>query len=228
MSMQQVLVGLGGSSETPVSVPTANVILNFNGTDGSTTFTDEGTGGHVWTAGGTPTPEIDTAQQKFGSASFLRPNGTGRITAPSHADFAMGTGDYTLACWVRQTLNTSSQNIFMVNTGNGIQFNLVDGKLRLGLEGVAWDYTAASAMSLNVWHHLAICRASGTVYGFVDGVVVWSGASTRNYAQGIASIGAKSGGSEGLNGSWIDSFLYVKGTALYTSAFTPPAGPYAP
>lgn len=208
----------------------ATVLLNFNAADGSTTFTDEGVGGHIWTPGGSPSPEVDTAQSKFGGSSLYRPNGTGRIVSSSHADFGPGTGDYTVAGWIRMGTGnqTSSQNILVVNTGNGLGINLIDGKLRLGYEGVAWDYTAASAMPVDVWNHFAICRASSVVYGWINGVSVWSGASTRNYAAGVPSIGAKSGGSEGLLNNHLDSFLYWKGTAMYTVPFTPPAGPYTP
>lgn len=43
------------------------VLLHMNGTDASTTFTDES--GKTWTAGGNA--QIDTAQSKFGQVQGL-------------------------------------------------------------------------------------------------------------------------------------------------------------
>src|SRR5262245_47256258 len=47
------------------------VLLHFNGTDASTTITDDNSGGsaHTWTAAGNA--QIDTADYKFGAASGL-------------------------------------------------------------------------------------------------------------------------------------------------------------
>ena len=73
-------------------------LLHFNGADASTTFIDES--GKTWTASGNA--QIDTAQSKFGGASGLF-DGTGdSITTPDHADFDVGSGDFTVDFWMRQ------------------------------------------------------------------------------------------------------------------------------
>ena len=75
------------------------VLLQFNGADASTTITDVNAGGsaHTWTANGNA--QIDTAQSKFGGASLLC-DGTGDyVTTPDHADFTLGSSDFTIDCW---------------------------------------------------------------------------------------------------------------------------------
>lgn len=71
--------------------------LHFDGTDGSTTFTD--VEGKTWTAAGLA--QIDTAQSKFGGASGLFDNSLDYISTPNHADFDFADGEFELRGWVR-------------------------------------------------------------------------------------------------------------------------------
>ncbi|MGE3429317.1 MAG: phage tail protein, partial [Hyphomicrobiaceae bacterium] len=64
-------------------------LLHMDGTNGSTTFTDQK--GHTFTATGNA--QISTAQSKFGGASALF-DGTGDlVSSADHADWALGAGD---------------------------------------------------------------------------------------------------------------------------------------
>jgi hypothetical protein len=79
------------------------ILLHMDGTNGSTTFTDTNAGGsaHTWTANGNA--QISTAQSKFGGASGLF-DGTGDyITTPDHADYTLGSGDFTIDLWFNCT-----------------------------------------------------------------------------------------------------------------------------
>lgn len=225
MSLRRLLMAGNSTGGAPVVVA-ATALLNFNGSDGSTTFTDD-TGNHTWSAGGNA--QIDTAQSKWGTGSLLLDGSGDYITSASHADWAPGTGDFTVAGWVWQAFGgqAGDQILFLSNANFGLFCALRGGQLTLGFEGVAYDLQQASAaISTGAWHHYAICRAGTTAYGFIDGAQVFAGANTRNFAQGAASIGSKADGSASLNGR-VDSALYIKGTALYTSPFTPPTGPYS-
>jgi hypothetical protein len=227
-SIQQLLSSYGSVSAGGISIPTANTILNFNGADGSTTITDD-TGNHTWTyAAGTGTG-LDTGQSKFGGSSLQIINAD-RITAPSHADWAFGTGDFTVAgwVWIPPAILSTTVVWFLVNTTNGCSLHIRSGKLTIGREGVAFDLQSTNNVPTNQWVHLAAARQSGTARGFINGALEFAGASAHNFQQGVASFGAKQGGSEFMENSWLDSSLVDKGTAIYTSAFTPPAGPYAP
>ena len=78
------------------------------------------------------------------------------------------------------------------------------------------------------WHHIAVTRSSGTIKGYVNGneEISQSYSSAIDFCSGgFAIIGATSivdhPGDYDLKG-FISNLRLIKGTALYTSAFTPP------
>ena len=66
-------------------------LLHFDGTDASTTFTDES--GKTWTAHGNA--QIDTAQSVFGGASGYFDGSGDYITTPDRADFDFDGQQFT-------------------------------------------------------------------------------------------------------------------------------------
>jgi len=150
------------------------------------------------------------------------------IQAPA-ASVARGTGDYTIETWVYyHSLPNTYNQIWDTRTGATptddflqIQSN---GGLRWRNNGIGT--TAAGTIKVNQWHHVAQCRSSGTVKTYVDGVEKASNTNTASLSHGaVLSIG----GAPLDNGSWSNAnfadFRVVLGTAVYTSAFTPPTAP---
>src|SRR3990167_9908671 len=79
-------------------------LLHFDGADAATTFTDEN--GRTWT--GAADAQLDTAQKKFGTASLLL-DGTGDyIDTPDHADFAFGSGNFTIEMFIKKNVDDAS------------------------------------------------------------------------------------------------------------------------
>lgn len=77
--------------------------------------------------------------------------------------------------------------------------------------------------SLREWHHFAITRTGGTITYWLDGTSVGTQAETGSIFKATATpvrVGRFNSGG-GFNGYAFD-YRIVKGTALYTSAFTPP------
>lgn len=77
--------------------------------------------------------------------------------------------------------------------------------------------------SLREWHHFAITRTGGTITYWLDGSSVATQAETSSIFKATATtvrVGRFNSGG-GFNGYAFD-YRIVKGTALYTSAFTPP------
>ena len=66
--------------------------LHLDGNDASTNFRDES--GKTWTAASNA--QIDTAESKFGGASGLFDRASDVIKTPDHADFTLGSGDFTI------------------------------------------------------------------------------------------------------------------------------------
>ena len=86
------------TSEASSSDPyfsSTKLLLNGNGTNGSTTFTDSSNSSYTVTANGNA--QISTAQSKFGSASMYF-DGTGDYLTVSNATASdvFGSGDFTM------------------------------------------------------------------------------------------------------------------------------------
>lgn len=87
--------------------------------------------------------------------------------------------------------------------------------------------TAAVTIPINTWVHYAFVRNNDTLYMFVNGTQVATGSYSNNWpstAAGNVRIGCNRGDTWFVNGYMTDVRL-VKGTALYTSNFTPPTTP---
>jgi len=207
--------------------PANGILLHFDGANLSTTFTDET--GKTWSA--VSGAKISTAQSKFGGSSLLLNGSSDFIDSVSHADFGFGTGDFTIECFVYQGTQTGDQGLFNTTTGTGgISFGLQNGKAFCGPGGVSYGPIASSAITSNVWTHVAATRQGTTMRVFHGGTQMASATDTVNYAPRIANIGATSLNDNvlvsGYFNGYIDEFRVTKGTALYTGNFTPPSSPF--
>lgn len=213
----------------------ANVelLLHMEGANGSTTFTDSSSRASTFAALGNA--QISTARSKFGSASGLF-DGTGdRITTPDRTGLRLGTSDFTIEAFVYPDsagINTNrgiytkraSNAVFRevtiyITSGNRFEF--------LGtFNGTTWGLviTDAATITHNQWYHIAMTRSGSSFFAFVNGTQVGTGtnAGALTAAADDCVVGAL-----GANGDFsfygnIDEFRFTKGTARYTSAFTPP------
>jgi hypothetical protein len=83
--------------------------------------------------------------------------------------------------------------------------------------------TSTIALTLNTWAHVALVRSSGTVTIYVNGV---SGGSVAGDTTDLSAPYVVMGGTQEFGGGlWltgqISNLRMVKGTAVYTTAFTP-------
>ena len=201
------------------------LLLHMDGTDGSTTFTDSGETVHTATANGNA--QIDTAQQKFGTASGLF-DGTGDyLSIPDHADWDFGTAAFTVDMWVRFNSTSGSQYLWSFPSDN--TYGLLNaGSLIFAIEGVA-VVSSGWVPTTGTWYHLAFIKETGSsnnVKMYVNGTQLGStgsDSSTVN-ASGELNVGGYAGNAF-LNG-WLDEFRIVKGVAAWTANFTPPDVPY--
>lgn len=201
------------------------LMLHMNGVDGSTTFTDSSTAAKTVTANGNA--QIDTAQSKFGGASGLFDGSGDFLTVPDSTDWDLGTGDFTIDFWIR--FNATGSTVDFISrqdtqfrlgvTNSGDVYWFIEGNER-------WTRTAAG-FSTGVWYHLTFTRSGTTVRVFKDGTALGStGTSSDNIAAtGDLYIAGNSGGGLNVNG-WIEELRWVKGTAIWTSNFTPPSAEY--
>jgi len=156
-------------------------------------------------------------------------NGTSQyLSAPSNAAFTFGTGDFTIEMWVYPTTN---QPAFCRYFGTGSSTGDVSfDQQTLGLtpsfnDNATVFITSSIALTLNAWNHLAVTRSGTSLKMFVNGVVSGTATNSTNFTcTGTAIIG-KNPGSATYNKGYFSNVRILKGTALYTAAFTPSTSP---
>jgi len=88
-----------------------------------------------------------------------------------------------------------------------------------------WTGNAASGITLNAWNHVAIVRESGSEKSFVNGVLKTTASETSNDGNAGITIGNRYASTWGPFDGFISNVRVVKGTAVYTSNFTPSTSP---
>ena len=209
----------GGSDPYWSSVVT---LLPFHGTNGSTAVAD--VKGSSWSSSGSFAIKSDNS--KFGGSSGNFPSSSA-VTRASSADYAFGTGDFTVEFWVYTGSVTQEASLIgLRNQPNGVydnQISMTGGGYVSWSNGSAWA-SSSTLLTANTWTHIAVTRASGTLRIFQNGVQVYSGSQTVNIAGNrIGSIGAFDGGVQYYYNGYISDLRITKGVARYTSGFTPPA-----
>jgi len=155
---------------------------------------------------------------------------TDYLTTPANTAFAFGTGDFTIECWV-YTNSSATQRIVsagnaggtpydfvLVNTGSNVYVDFYDGTTD--------NTTGSNYVTQNQWVHLAVTRQGTALKLFINGVVSGSATNSVNLtAAGTLTIGRYSQAASGYFSGYISNLRMIKGTALYTAAFTPPTAP---
>jgi len=208
------------------------LLLNFNGTDGDTSTTDESDSGHTPSFNGSA--HIEEDQNKFGTTCLETDDSADYVNIPDHADWDFGTGDFTIECWIRPITGASGSSFFFGrNTAYNSNYttrkwclNYSSANEKINWYGVSEgnNITDASNQSvpLDQWSHIAIVRNSGQIKMWVngkqEGSTIASDTQNHSYSDDIY-LGA------GQNGSYDIYFdgVRISNTARYTSSFIPNA-----
>jgi len=204
------------------------LLLHCNGADASTTFTDSELTPKTVTAVGNA--QIDTAQSKFGGAAGLF-DGTGDyLTTPDHADWAFGTGNFTIDCWVRFASVAVGQTICAQWQDNSYYWSYYWNSNLLIFQQKSTtlniNLSAAWTPLTNTWYHIALTRSGNTWRWFVNGTQVGADATEADSVGDITSVLYI--GNTGISGyeyyfnGWIDELRISKGIARWTANFAPP------
>ena len=207
-----------------------SLLLPLSGANNGTVFTDYSVLPKTVTRNG-DTKTVTAKFQYYGSSAYF--DGAGDyLSVPNGTDFAFGTGDFTVAAWVNFDLtNTLQFVVSKYNTGaNTRAWSIAlesTGKLTAycSTVGTSADIvvTGATTIISGQWYHVALTRSGSTFRLFLNGVL--DGSTTNAVAifseTNTVTIGGRSDGF-GLKG-YAQDVLVVKGSALWTEDFTPPA-----
>ena len=171
------------------------------------------------------------------SGSVYFENSTGQsIDIADHADFDLGTNDFTIEAFIFPTSQDQFNNIISVGTdsNNGYRMDLsTSNKLRLLAHiGGSWAtvITGGTSIVRNFWYHVVITRSGNDfdcwVNGTKDATTVTNSGSITNPGSDGAEIGRLStSGNDRKFGGYISNLRFVNGTAVYTSNFSIPTSP---
>lgn len=228
----------GGGGPTDPNFSNVSLLLHFDGSDGSTLFTDN-----------SPSPkspssvngevQIDTAQSKFGGASCLFDGSGDWLQYAADSAFDFGSGDFTIEFWVRPastgvqravldygttTASSDAQQcftIFVQSTNN------MYTRLTVGSGGVG--FVGTETLTAGQFNHVAFVRDGSTLRQFVNGAAAGTAAVSGvvNVPGGrVLKIGKYLDSSTVYYAGWIDDLRITKGVARYVSAFTPPTAQF--
>lgn len=196
------------------------LLLHCDGTNGSTTITDSSPVGRTVTANGNA--QISTAESKFGGASLLLDGSGDTVTMASSADFAFGTGDFTIETFLRYSNNVGFQIPWSFNDATSNMLRIQNGNFALLLASNSTILSGSIPTLANgTWYHLAVVRSGNNWTLYIDGVSALSATSGATYAGTMTMKIGDNGGANFFNGR-LDEFRITKGVARYTSNFTPP------
>jgi len=174
--------------------------------------------------------KLVTAQSILGTSSCYF-DGTDDYIALSGIPQNVGTGDITIEGRFRfETLPSSGSVATFISNNNGAPA----GGLLVGLYNNSGNYQLLFqvannfltsnnlTLSINTWYHFAICRESGIVYFFQDGIAKGSGSLSDSINRSATSyIGSRQETASLYFNGWMEEFR-VSTNARWISGFTVP------
>ena len=214
-----------------------SLLLHMDGDNNSTTFKDNSSNDLTVTPNGNA--KISTTQSKTGGASGYFDGSGDYLELPLSDSFDLSTGDFTIESWCYLTNGGSSAQYrfivcnddilatrgwrLIVNDSNQLSFSFNSGS-------TSYSVIDTNTFTLNTWLHVAVVRSGDNLLLFKDGTQVASTAVTGitfNYSNVQTLVGdSRQGTPTPLNHLWygyIDELRITKGTARYTTDFTPPS-----
>jgi hypothetical protein len=215
---------------TPSTVPLTTFGSGTNAllTCQSNRFVDNSGNALTLTITGTPSvqafspfaPTAAYSAATVGGSGYF--DGTGDyLSITNNTAFKPGTGDFTVEFWGY----LFNQNGAITSGGtSSVNIQVRDGSLELQFEAVSFSATFSLSGYFGIWNHYAYSRTGGVTRMFINGSLVNSVSETNNYQGDGATFNIGVRGASFLSG-YISNFRFIKGTAVYTSAFTPPTAP---
>jgi hypothetical protein len=227
-ALQYIKAGTWPSPPVPDPYfPYVTMLLHGDGTNGAqnNTFLDSSTNNFTITRNG------NTTQGSFSPyGSNWSNNFNGSTDYLSVADNAALTLDanFTIEFWFNQT---SSGNFGILQHRNGASWASGDFQIQTPSNAILFNTpngsVSTATFTLNTWNHCAIVRSGSTITAYLNGVVsnTWTNSTSYTGNGGLVRIGELFDGTHYYFPGYLSNLRIVKGTAVYTSAFTPPTTP---
>jgi hypothetical protein len=221
----------GGGFTNGQSISVSNLaitgVLSANGGSGTSGqyLVSAGTGNTYWS---TVSPLYNYSySSQFTGANYL-------TTAASSAQ-SFGTGDFTIEMWVYPTqaplaspIPSTNQMLWGYRSGSDTSpqfyWNITQG---LSFGGDTTNFIISNTqLTLRVWQHIAVVRIGTAMAIYLNGASIATATNSTNFSDASTRY---IGGMNGVNlypfYGFISNLRVVKGTGVYTSAFTVPTSP---
>ena len=214
-----------GTNITAVTGTQTNLLtLQTKQAHNNNTYQETSGYNNALTVAGTPSQGTFSPFSPAGWSVRNSVSGQGLSITSNAASFGI-SADFTVELWVNLDQAATGNETWFEFTGVArLIFGRTTTGIRLyndGLDG-NFSYTFAKA----TWYHIALVRVSNYMRVYINGVLAntpyfnqttWSGT-------GISLL-RNSDGAESVTPMYISNFRIVKGTAVYTAAFTPSIAP---
>jgi hypothetical protein len=195
--------------------------------------------GFAITANGTPkvqafqpfSPTASYTAAAYGGSGYFN-GSTDYLSLADNTALQLGTGDFTIEGWfyISGATSTAYNLISKGTASTGWSLNTTTGA-RIQFSYTASNLTGATTTLVQgAWYHIAVVRSgssSGNLKIYLNGVqeIASAGAVNDDFSQtSTMYVSASRTATLPLNG-YSSNVRVVKGTAVYTAAFTPPTTP---
>jgi hypothetical protein len=174
--------------------------------------------------------QISTSVKKYGTGSLYF-DGTGDyLSIASNPNLALGSGDFTVECWIYATAASDSPIYESRNSGSGsagFTLTALNSSVIRIFTGTSSFIASSGTNYLNIWTHVAVVRSGATTTLYINGTSAGSATGMGNLTDQSTLIGGgRYSGGVGTPSAfftgYIDDFRITKGYARYTANFTPP------
>jgi len=237
-----VYTGAFTPSTTPLTAISGTVLLTCQ----SNRFIDNSSNAFAVTVGGSPfiyrfspfSPPVFYSTGTVGGSAYFDGSGDYLLNTGTTAG-QLGSGDFTFECWYYPTNTTfgtgganTAAGIFFDSRAsapdaNGLSFyTMTNGTISIYTNGGV-IFTTSNAVKAFAWNHIAFVRSGSTITGYINGVSGGTVTSSVNFSSGRLQISGPVDYSAGYIEivGYVSDHRIVKGTAVYTTTFTPPTSP---
>ena len=171
-------------------------------------------------------------------------DGSGDYLSADSSDLAVGSGDFTLECFVYRDKSVSAFTNFIATRGapgsaTGYTFGAQASSNGYDVEFYTNSMTGINGgnqkITPNKWHHVVLTRSGTTLRSFVNGVLNTTTTNSQNFSNTSMAIGMTNDGSQGPMNGFLSNVRVIKGsipteyqtssTTVDTKIFTPPTEP---
>jgi len=173
------------------------------------------------------------------SGSIYFNGSTDYLTVPSNASFSFGTGDFTVELWVYASPFSNSNGKMLIDSRpagtNGpywlLGTNTTGCPTFTTMTSGGTSISGSNSVANNSWNHISATRQGTSLKLFVNGVLAASGTDSSDISSTGLFVGVNAFYSQAADTYWagyMSNIRITKGTALYTTTYTPSTIPLVP